>query len=307
MVKMDIGLTILNQITMMFVMMGFGYFIYYYKFMDDLGTQQVSNILLKICGPCTIITAFNFAFNASKLKKLGFTIVLSTIVILIGLGVARLIYGKSHRLEQFAIAFSNAGFIGIPLVTGLLGVEYVFYLTGFLICFNLFVWTVGVYLISGQRSLITPKLMLFNPALIGTAIGLIVFVSPIKPIAPVADAIAKIGFMNTPLAMIVLGTFIAKSNLVEVFTNKAAYVVSFMRLIVVPLIILFGLKLVPNAYHDIKMVILIAASAPVGVMVAMFAQQYEGDYEYGARIVSLSTILCLFTIPGMLLLSNIVW
>ncbi|NLC96227.1 MAG: AEC family transporter [Erysipelotrichaceae bacterium] len=304
---MDAGLTIIVQIVKMFLLMGTGYFIYTKKWVDEHGSQQISNILLKICAPAITITSFNISFSIEKLQGIVVAFLLSSLSIVIGLAVAKIIYKDKNKIEQFAIGFSNAGFMGIPLVQGLLGIEYVMYISTFLVSFNLFAWTVGVYLVSGRKDLITPKLILYSPAVIGLILGMIVFVSPIKLPTIILEPLTLVGSMNTPLAMIVLGTYIAKSNIVEVFKSKQAYFVSFIRLVVVPIVTIFIFKLIPNQFSDIKKVVIIATSAPTAVMVAMLAQQYGGDYEQGARIVSLSTLLCLITMPIMIILSEIIW
>ncbi|MCI6271650.1 MAG: AEC family transporter [Erysipelotrichaceae bacterium] len=304
---MEIGITILNQIIKMFLLMSVGYYIYKKEWVSEDGTQQISNILLKVCTPALMITSFNILFSYETLIQIFVSFVLSSVSIIIGLIVARIIYKDKNRVGQFAIAFSNSGFIGIPLVQSLMGDKYIIYLSAFILAFNLFGWTIGVYLVSGRKDLITPKLILKSPAVIGLGLGMLVFISPIKLPELLHSPIAMIGNLNTPLAMIVLGTYIAKNNISEVFKSIDAYKISFIRLIIVPIITALVLYFVPETFYDIKKVVLIATSAPVAVMVAMLSQQYGGDFEYGARIVSLSTILCLFTIPVVLLIGEFIW
>lgn len=304
---MEIGITILNQIIKMFLLMSVGYYIYKKEWVSEDGTQQISNILLKVCTPALMITSFNILFSYETLIQIFVSFVLSSVSIIIGLIIARIIYKDKNRVGQFAIAFSNSGFIGIPLVQSLMGDKYIIYLSAFILAFNLFGWTIGVYLVSGRKDLITPKLILKSPAVIGLGLGMLVFISPIKLPELLHSPIAMIGNLNTPLAMIVLGTYIAKNNISEVFKSIDAYKISFIRLIIVPIITALVLYFVPETFYDIKKVVLIATSAPVAVMVAMLSQQYGGDFEYGARIVSLSTILCLFTIPVVLLIGEFIW
>ncbi|MDB7983493.1 helix-turn-helix domain-containing protein [Faecalicoccus pleomorphus] len=101
--------------------------------------------------------------------------------------------------------------------------------------------------------------------------------------------------------------YMANSSSVHIFTSKEGYKVSFFRLIVVPLCTVFVMMLLPMQYYDIRMTLLIANSTPIGVMLAMFSQMYAGDFEYGARIVSLSTLLSLISIPLVLSMTNILW
>ena len=304
---METGITIFYQIVKMFLMMSIGYFLYSKKWVNEDGSQQMANILLRICAPAITIVSFNIEFSKEKLYGIIVAFVLSFLSIIIGLIVARIVYGNKNRIEQFAIGFSNSVFMGLPLVQGLLGIEYVMYISAYMVVFNLLSWTIGIYLVSGRKDLITPKLILTSPAMIGLVIGFIVFVSPIKLPFIIEESLSIVGSMNTPLAMIVLGTYVAKSNIVEVFKNKQAYIVSLYRLIIVPIVIMLVFILIPNTYMDIKKVVIIASSTPTAVTVAMLAQQYGGDFKQGAIIISLTTIFCLITMPLMIMLAQVIW
>lgn len=101
--------------------------------------------------------------------------------------------------------------------------------------------------------------------------------------------------------------YLANSKSVHIFTSLEGYKVSFFRLIIVPLCTAIFMMLLPIQYYDIRMTLLIANSTPVGVMLAMFSQLYAGDFEYGARIVSLSTLLSLVSIPLVLSMTRLLW
>lgn len=304
---MDIVFTILNQVGKMFFLMIVGYFAFKKKWISETGTQQISNVLLKICTPAILMASFDIPFSIDKLVGLVIALVLGVISLVVSIIVAKFVYRGDYRIEEFSLVFSNCAFIGIPLVQGVLGMEAVFYLSAYLLAFYIFAWTYGVYLISKRRDLITLKLIVYSPAVIGTVLGLFIFFFPYPLPEFIMHPIVMIGNVNTPMAMIVLGCYIANTDLVSLLKDHRIYLVCFYRLILVPLAITLVFCLVPNRYLEIKNVVLIAASAPVGVMVALFAQQYKHDFEYGARIVSLSTILCMITIPIVLVLSDILW
>ena len=123
---------------------------------------------------------------------------------------------------------------------------------------------------------------------------------------PVPDFISgsldTLGEVNTGLAMVVLGCYLAQTRLSLIVRDLRAYKVSVLRLNVAPLLTLLLLWLVPSALvpSDIKMVVLITFSTPIGAMVAMLSQKYGANYEYGAGIVSLSTLLSLVSMPIIL-------
>lgn len=304
---MSIGFTVLNQVLMMFSLMLVGYILYTRKLLDETGTAQLSTILLQLCTPAIIINSFNIDFSFEVLSELGLSFGLALVSILIGLLIARLIFGKTHRIEQFAITFSNVAFFGIPLVSGLLGNEYVTYLSTFILAFNLLIWTVGLFLVTGDKSVMSLSKFFRTPAFIGMALGFILFISPIKMSGFIQQSVASISAMNTPIAMLLLGTYLAKSTLVDIFNNKHVYTIAFLRLILIPMIVFGLLSLLPNLQAEIRLVILIATSAPTATTLAIFSQKYGDDYAYGAQIISLTNIMCLFTIPILVTLAYSAW
>ncbi len=114
-----------------------------------------------------------------------------------------------------------------------------------------------------------------------------------------------LGNLNTPLAMIVLGAYMAKTNLLDMFRNGKAYRISFFRLLLLPGLELVALSLLPEAYERIGMIILLAAAAPVGALAPVFAQMFGRDTTEGAQTVSLSTILSIITMPLIIMAAEL--
>lgn len=304
---MEAALTIFYQIIKMFAMMAVGYVLYRKRIVSDDTTRVLSNILLMVTTPATIIASFNQTFSFEKLEGLMISFLLSFIIYTIQIICAELLFKKEKRVEKLAVSFSNAGFLGIPLVTGLLGIEAVFFLSAFIASSYVFTWTYAVIMMSGDKSNATIRKVLTNPCIIAMFIGLIIFFLPVKPFTPIMEAVSTLGSMTTPLAMLILGAYLAKTSFVEMFKNKTVYWVSFYRLIFVPLIIFIVLCFVPNEYEMIKKIMLISASAPVATLIPIFSQMFSRDVRLGAQIVSLSTILCLITMPCFIYLSEIIW
>lgn len=291
----------------MFLLMILGYFIYKKRLIDEIGTKQITNLLIRIIGPIIMITTFQREFSIEKLKNLFLAFIFSLISMIIGFIIAKIIFKKEQKLEQFAATFSNAAFIGIPLVQAILGNDSIFYLSAYLVCFNLLNWTYGIYLLTGKKESISIKQALVNPATIGSVVGIILFVFSIRLPEIVLSTLNSLASINTPLAMIVLGIYVAQSELKSLFNDYRIYFSSFISLVVIPIIMIFALLLIPEKYNEIKTVILIATSAPVGVSLAIFAEQYGSDYVYGSKIISLSTFMSMITIPAIIYLSNIIW
>lgn len=304
---MNIINTIVGQISVMCVLMAIGLLVYRKKLIDEVGSKQLSNLLIWIINPLVMITRYQIEFSLEKLQQLGLSFLVSFSSMIIGFIIGRVVFKKDQSIERFAVGFANAGFIGIPLVTSILGINSIFLLSAYLVGFGILSYTYGIYIVSGDKNSINIKNILLNPCIIAVEIGLIIFISPIKLPSVIYNSFNMISDLNTPVAMIILGTYIAKSKFISLFTDMYAYFVCFIKLIVIPMVILLIFKFLPESINEIKKVVLIAMSTPVGVTVPMFSQIYGGDYEYGARLVGLSTILSLFTIPIIIYLSSIIW
>ena len=303
---MEVISIVINQIGMMYVLILVGFILYKKGIVNDAGTMQLTNILLWVVNPMIMLTRYQMEFSKEKFYQLIISLGLAFVIMAAGLILAR-IFVKDNGIDQFAIGFPNSGFMGIPLVSGILGVDSIFFLSAYLVCFNILSYTYGIYLVSGDKNKVSVKNIVTNPAVIAVFIGLIIFISPVKMPSIIYSACNSLGNINTPLAMIILGTYIAQSKISDLFNNKHTYYISFIKLIIIPILSVVLLKFVPNTFYDIKMVMYIASITPTGMTVAMLSQIYGSDYSYGARIVGLTTILSLITIPITLLLPALIW
>ncbi|MBE6082273.1 AEC family transporter [Acidilutibacter cellobiosedens] len=299
--------TIIRQMGIMYILMFIGFIVYRKKIIDEKGSRQMANLLVWVINPLVMLMSYQMEFSMEKLKQLGISFALSLVSMIIGIIIAEIIFKDNGNIDKLAVSFANGGFIGIPLVTNILGAENVFFLSAYFVCFWVLNYTYGIYRISEDKSLVSLKKILGNPGIIAIIVGFLIFISPVKLPKIVYDAFNFIGNTNTPIAMIVLGTYIAESGLTTLFTNKRTYFICFIKLIVIPLIMVGIYKLLPSSLNDIKKVLLIAMSAPVAVTVSMFSQIYGKDYKYAAQLVGLSTLLSLVTIPLIMHIADIVW
>ena len=304
---MEIISTIVEQVSIMYVLMAIGFIVFRKKLINEEGTKQLSNLLVWVINPLIMLTRYQMDFSIIKLKELGISFIISLGAMLIGFLIGEIIFKKDQNIDKFAIGFANAGFIGIPLVTSIMGIDKVFFLSAYLVCFGILSYTYGIYMVSGNKKLITVRSLVLNPGIIAVVFGLLVFISPIKLPTILYSAFNLVGGTNTPIAMILLGTYIAKSKFITLFSDRHAYFVCLVKLIIIPIVIILLFKFLPAELVEIKMVVLIAMSTPVGLTVPMFSQMYGGNYEYGAKLVGLSTLLSLVTIPIILYLANIIW
>ena len=238
----------------------------------------------------------------------GACALLTIVILLMCALVARIFCGGEGRISRFGVIFSNTGFVGIPLVQSILGQEYVLYVTVCIAVSIFFVWTYGVYLVTGSFQEVSLAKVLTNPAVTTLFLGFALFLLSVRLPDFLSVACSTLGSINTGGAMIVLGCYLAQTRLGHMMRDLRIYKVSLLRLVVSPLLCcaLLWLLHVQLISADVKMVVLITFATPVGAMCAMLSQKYGGNYEYGAGLVSLSTLLSLATMPLMLELGMMV-
>ena len=148
--------------------------------------------------------------------------------------------------------------------------------------------------------MISVKRLRTNPILLSFLAGIALFLLPVSLPETAENVVGTIAAMNGPLAMIVLGVYLGQVPLRSLFSGRVVYRCALVRLIVIPVLTMALLFVFPEKYHMLKLTILIAASAPVGSNVSIFAQLYGQDYMQSVKEVTLSTLLCIITLPLIL-------
>ncbi len=297
---MEIVVLLLRQNLVMLVYLMIGYFLYKKKLVSAGGSADIGRILLYIVMPAAILKSYLADFSRERLEGLFVSFLAALLSLLLSIAAARIAFSKEQGIERFGAAFSNAGFIGIPLVQMTLGEEAVFYVSSYVALLNILQWTYGLVTITGDRSLISVKRLRTNPILLSFLAGIALFLLPVSLPETAENVVGTIAAMNGPLAMIVLGVYLGQVPLRSLFSGRVVYRCALVRLIVIPVLTMALLFVFPEKYHMLKLTILIAASAPVGSNVSIFAQLYGQDYMQSVKEVTLSTLLCIITLPLIL-------
>lgn len=294
---MSLVIILLKQNLLMLLYLVVGYFLFCKKLVSVQGSADLGRMLLYIVMPMAILKSYLTDFSVEKLIGLGISAAGAALSLLLAILISRLLFKKEEDVERFGTAFSNAGFIGIPLVQMTLGAEAVFYVASFVSLLNILQWTYGVVILSGNRNAISVKKLRTNPILLSFVAGLICFGFSVQLPDMLTSFVGNLAAMNGPLAMIVLGTYLAQTPLKTLFTEKIVYKTAAVRLIIIPILTVLLMFPFSKAYSTICLTILIAASAPIGSNVAIFAQLYHRDYTQAVKEVCLSTLLCIATMP----------
>ena len=298
---MEIIYIITRQTLVMFLYMLAGFCLFKAGRITSSGSKDMATLLLWLVIPAVLINSFCVDFSAEKLK----TLFLSSLLGLLALGTAILIGHALFRtspIDNFAAAFSNAAFIGIPLVQASIGQEAVFYVVGIIAALNILQWTYGVRILTGKKQAAGIRNILLNPIMVGTIIRLLLFVSGLGTRLPpvISTALRGVSSLNAPMAMLILGGYLAQTNIRSMLLTARLYWLSAVRLLLIPITTLLLFRLLPLSY-EMKMSVFIAAATPVGANVAVYAQINDLDYPYACQTVALSTVCSILTVPLVLL------
>lgn len=296
-------LILLRQIVIMALLAAAGVYLSRKDFLSPQGTKDLGAILLRLIIPCVIIKSYINEFSQERLLELALSAGLALIGFILAMVISYLVFGKRQRLENFAAAFCNAGFIGIPLAQAIIGEKGVFYIAASVALLNLFQWTYGVYIIADRKDAISAKVIARNPVVIAIVISVVVFIFRIPIPGIITSTLGYIAGMNTPVAMILMGTYLAKLPLKKLL-NKRAFSCVLFRIVIIPTVILLVFWALPVTNVDIVLAAFLAAATPVGVNICVFAQQYGCDYEFSVVTVCLSTLISVVTIPLLISLAQ---
>lgn len=305
---MNLALAAISQIIIMFVLILVGIISYKIKLIDNETNKKLADIVLLLVNPMVIIMSYQRKFEATLLSGLLISFVLAIATHLICILLSMILLrkrGADLSIERFAVIYSNCGFIGIPLVNGILGGEGVFYLTAYITIFNLVVWTHGMVSMSGKYNKKSIIKAILSPSVLSIFVGFLLFICHITLPEIIGKSISYIGDMNTPLAMMVAGVTIAQTNIFKVFVKIRALYISLFKLILIPI----GMLMIFRFFNIPDIVILtsiLACACPTAATINLFSIRYDKNYIYASELFAITTILSIITIPVVMLLAKLI-
>jgi predicted permease len=313
-----------NQLLVLFVLMAVGFVAVKLKLLDKAGADKISSLISRVTMPSMYIATFmTQQVTAEGLKNAGILLGFSAVYYLLAVGISFLFVKlvptdpKGRGIYQFLIVFSNAAYMGFPVLRAVLGEEAIFYGAFFNIPFNILAYSMGIWFLrrSQPGKTLSKKEMLFNPGTTGIMIGVLLFL--LSPLVegtvihkifyqgPVLEGLKQIGSTTISLSMVVIGTVLATAKVGEVFKNLRAFLVSAIRLLVVPALMLLVVLPFRGLVNPLILSIpILIAGMPCAVFSVILAKEYDGDEKLASVGVFLSTLFSAVTIPLFAYLIN---
>ncbi|MDD2955117.1 MAG: AEC family transporter [Oscillospiraceae bacterium] len=313
---MELSLIVLKQVVIMFILILVGIVYAKWKKLTPEQNNRISDLLLTVVVPCMLVDSFQIPFNADSARDLLFSAGLAFFASLVAILLSHFVFARKNispeaRVDRFGMAFGNVGFIGVPLISGVFGEEAVIFAAAFMVAFNIFSWTYGVVVLKGSARALSLKQAVLNPGVIGALVAVPLFAFGITLPSAVGTVIHYIGSMQTPLAMLVCGFFLAKVDFRKVFTGRVLYI-SFVRLAAIPLVTLAiywaarANTWMPSGEY-LLIINLIAAACPSAITTSLMADRFGLNGEYGAKIVAVTTLFSVLTVPMLVYISQAVF
>lgn len=292
---------LLKQMLILFFFMLIGYYMGRKKIVDEKVSKSLSWMIVNVTNPALILSGgISAVMDRTEL--------LSTFVLAVGLFAVLILFAELviplFRLEKrdagvykALTVFSNMGFMGFPIISAVYGQEALIYASVFLLPFNVLIYTYGVFRISGRRMRVGEAAgKFFNIGTCAGILALVIAVSQIRLPDIANRTIEMLSDLTAPLCMMVIGASFLNIRFQDVFCNRKLMIFSVLRLLLIPLA---GMALIRMATADpvLQGICFIILASPAGSMVAMLAQQNDGNDLIASEGAAVTTLFSVVTMP----------
>ena len=299
---------LLEQIVQLFLCIVLGWLLVQLRLLKPEDSRVLSKVCLYLVTPCVIINAFQIQRTPELLQGLTLSLGAAIGIHVLFFIATALLCRPLHLtpVEQASLIYTNSGNLISPLVTAVLGSEWVIYCSMFQLVQQFPMWSHCRIILSGDRNISLKKILL-NVNIVSVLVGVLLFLLNLSLPSVIAGTMKSIAATIGPLSMFVAGMLMGEQNLLAVLRIRSIWKVAFLRLIVLPLVVLGILKysglasLVPDG-EAILLISLLAASAPAASNVTQIAQVYGHEGDYASAINVITTLFCIGTMPLMVLL-----
>ena len=300
---MELALICAQQVIVLFLLIGVGTLAVKTGVLKLEHKQPLSNLLVNIVVPAMIVNSYQMEFSLEILRNLLAAFGLSILTIALGtvLTLALTARRKNSRtaIFRFASIFSNAAYMGFPLISALFGSEGLLYASAYVTVFNVLLWTLGYSMVSGSSD---PKKvaqsLLHCPAIYAIVVGLVLYLLQIPLPDLIVQPMELLGDMNTPLSMLITGMLIASGDLHRTLTDQHIWKLTVVRMLFIPVLTIAAFAALGLfRYGMVTQVILLLECCPAASITSVFAVQFHHDEQFAAGSVVLTTLLSILFLP----------
>ena len=301
---MDITATS-NQMIILFLLLVVGFAANKTGLMNAAFNKAFSGLIINVTAPALILYSVMDGEKVLNIWEILMLLGASLISLLLVIALAAL-FPKLLNMGQregntfrFMVIFSNTAFMGFPVVAALMGTDALFYAAIFNIPGSIMMFSYGVHLLSGKSTEGGFLKLLLSPCIIAAVLALILYLVPITVPGQIVETLGYLSAITVPGAMLILGSSLALIPLKSVFLDWRVYVLSLIKLILLPVIFWLITRLLPLP-DLIGQLTVIMWALPVATNSTMLATQYGGDEALSSKGVLITTLLSVVIIPIMM-------
>ena len=298
---MELALITAQQVAVLFLLIGTGMVAVKTGVLKLENKQALSNLLVYIIVPAMVVNSYRMEFSAQILRNLLAAFGMSVLSVLLGTVITLLLTarktGNRMPIFRFACIFSNAAYMGFPLISALFGAEGLLYASAYVTVFNILLWTLGYGLVSGGSSVKeVARSLVRTPVLYAIVVGLGIYLLQIPLPALITQPLELLAGVNTPLSMLITGMLIAAGDVRSIVTDKHIWKLASVRMLLIPAatLALFG---VLGFHGTAAQVVTLLECCPAAAITSVFAVQFGHDEHFAAGSVVLTTLLSIVTLP----------
>lgn len=290
-----------EQVGKLLIFIAIGYILGHFNIVDKKHSKILSVILVYFVSPCTSVKSLSSGFTIDYLKTYYPMIIVSVVLLLVFIFIAFFVSKlfTKNRYEQnvyhYTLTIPNYGYMGYALAEGLFGAQGLLNIVVFCLFINIYIASVGYVMLTNQK--LNLKLFL-KPNFAGLIIGVFFGLTQISLPNIVTEVVNTSAACLSPLAMLLTGIVISEFHFKDLITDKKAYIVSALRLIVIPIAVLLVLK--PFLNPDIVTTAVLYYALPCGLNTIVYAKSVNENYVLGAKFAVVSNLLSLITLPIIL-------
>lgn len=306
-----ISLLLVKQIAGLFLIILMGFILVRTDLLKPEDSKSLSIVVLYLILPCVIINAFSVKYTENIRNGLILALVAAVLIHIALLILIKVLEKIFHldAVEKASIIYSNSANLIIPLIVSVLGAQWVIYSSAFLSVQLVLMWTHGRMVLCEEKKVEFKKILL-NINMISILFGILIFAAKIQLPNIIMETMKSVSVTIGPISMVIVGMLIGNISLKQVFAYKRIYMVTFLKMIVCPAMVVLLLKfsgmatLLPDG-NMILLISLLATITPSASTITQMAQIYGKNAEYASVINVVTTIICIVTMPIMVWLYQI--
>ena len=303
---MDINLSdFYSRLGTIALILALGFFLGKIKWISTATNKQLVNLLLMVFMPAALFSAFPSEYSDESLQMFFSGLLGGTVVMFALLIVAKVIFnkwwykGEIGYQSQFAFIFNNATFLGYPIVAHTFGPAGIIPYCGFIVAFNVALFSYGVWLFERKLSWKLVRGTLLNPNIIAVFLGMVVFLLNISIPSAIGEAVDFVGSATVPLSLICIGFMLSSANFKKLIKKWRLLITATVQLVLGPTVTYFLLSWL-NFPQEVVVVCTLIQALPTATSLGLFASKYGGDEASASELVTISTLLSIVTLPVMI-------